>query len=243
MRFRIQVADWWAWSSDRASRQAWIDWAIQDGSEPEAEDGAKPAELPMNIRRRLGPLHRLTISHAAGLSGARDAVIVTCSRHGDFQRTMRVLDSILGNGEVSPTDFALSVHNGLAGVLSLVLENRNGHTALAAGVDSFAFGLLEAMTLLERDRRPVLLVFADEPMPSTYDGMIEPQETVLAAAFMLEPSSEPKALGQPLEIDMIDGDGSTTGSAYQAECFLRSIIAGTTAEAVGSRIGWRTRPC
>jgi hypothetical protein len=246
MRFRVQVADWWAWSSDRASRQAWIDWAIQDGSEPEPEDGSKPIELPMNIRRRLGPLHRLTISHAAGLSQAKGAVIVTCSRHGDFQRTMRVLDSILGNGEVSPTDFALSVHNGLAGVLSLVLENRNGHTALAAGVDSFAFGLLEAMTVLERDRLdrlPVLLVFADEPMPSAYDGLIEPQETTLAAAFMLEPGLDPKAAGPQLEVEMLDSDGSTNGSAYQAECFLRSIIAGTTVEAVGSRIGWRTRPC
>ena len=186
-------------------------------------------------------MHRLAVSHAAGLSQATDAVLVTCSRHGDFQRTMRVLDAILANGEVSPTDFALSVHNGLAGVLSLVLENRNGHTALAAGVDSFAFGLLEAMTLLLRDRRPTLLLFADEPMPSAYDGKIEPQERALAAAFMLEPDTE--EAGAKLEVEMIGGDGSTKGSVYQAECFLRSIIAGTAVEASGSRMGWRSRPC
>jgi len=246
MQFRFQVVDWWAWSGERASRQAWIDWALRDdGANPSRRpsDDRAPIEVPMNIRRRLGPLLRLALAHAAALDRAKDATIVTCSRHGDFQRTMRVIDSILGGSEVSPTDFALSVHNGLAGVLSLVLENRNGHTAVAAGPDSFAFGLLEALSVQREAARPALLLFADEPMPSIYAGMIEPDEPAFAAAFVLDAGAGAPAHGPMFELEMTEGDGSSDGSACQAECFLRAIIGGTAGEAGGARMGWRARPC
>src|SRR6202040_2382166 len=94
---------------------------------------------------------------------------VLASRHGEFSRTLRILESLAALELPSPAEFSMSVHNALAGLLSIHFGNMRGHTALAAGVDTFGFGLMEAAACLaEQPQEPVLLIFGDEPLSREY---------------------------------------------------------------------------
>ena len=112
--------------------------------------------------------------------------VVVSSRHGEFGRTLSILDSLVDRTEVSPADFTLSVHHALAGLLSIAHGNRQGHTAVAAGAESFCFGLLEAIACLdETPAAPVVLLHYDEPLPSPFSTFDEPAAVpeVLALAL------------------------------------------------------------
>ena len=103
----------------------------------------------MMLRRRATPLGQKIIGSALALESAvRDGRYVFASRHGEMSRTIRVLSDMAAGDPPSPAEFSMCVHHGLAGLLSIHAGNRKGHTALAAGADSFGYGLLEAAACL-----------------------------------------------------------------------------------------------
>lgn len=109
----------------------------------------------------------------------------------------------MADGEApSPADFSLSVHNALAGLLSVATRNRNGHTALAAGLDSFGFGLMEAAACLhESPDQPVAVVYFDTRLPPDYPGGT-PAETIEAQALALllvPPQAAPRRVAMTAE--------------------------------------------
>ncbi len=102
----------------------------------------------MLLRRRVSPLGQHALRAVWGLPESETARLVFASRHGEFGRTLSILDALVSDEGVSPADFTLSVHHALAGLLSIVRKNRQGHTAVAAGSESFFFGLLDALLCL-----------------------------------------------------------------------------------------------
>ncbi len=107
--------------------------------------------------------------------------LILSSRHGEYGRTFTLLDSLAAEGEVSPADFSLSVHHALIGLLSIATRNTAGHSAIAAGPDTFGFALLEAIACLRAENAPVLVMHFDDP-PPVYDM---PPEPALALALLL----------------------------------------------------------
>ena len=89
----------------------------------------------------------------------------------------------------------MSIHHALLGILSIHAGNRLGHTALSAGWDSFANGLLEAATCIaERPDEPVILVHGDDKLPPDYDAFREPDDAELpfvAAIALVAPAARP----------------------------------------------------
>ena len=84
------------------------------------------------------------------------------SRHGEYDRTTAILTSLADRESVSPAEFSMSVHHGLAGLLSIHAGNKRGHVAVAAGADTFCFGLVEAaLALADEPEIPVLLIYYD----------------------------------------------------------------------------------
>ena len=76
-------------------------------------------------------------------------------------------------------------------MLSIDAGNRLGHTALSAGWDSFANGLLEAAACIaERPDEPVILVHADDKLPQGYDAFREADDAALPLVVAI-------ALGRP----------------------------------------------
>ena len=134
------------------------------------------------------------------------ARLVVSSRHGEFARTLSIMDSINGGTEVSPADFTLSVHHALAGLLSIAAKSTEGHTAIAAGRESLFAALLEAAACqAEQPGRPVLLMHYDEPLPEPYNHFNQIGEETAALVVSLQPggrsyrlSWELAAAGNPL---------------------------------------------
>jgi|GEM_PF-1972392 len=89
---------------------------------------------------------------------------VFTSAHGDLAIVDYLCTTLASDPTaLSPTRFHLSVHNAAAGHWSIAADDRAPSTALAAGDDSFALGLLEAATMASAERRAVLLVAFDTP--------------------------------------------------------------------------------
>lgn len=238
LRARFQVRDWAAIGLGLETSDAWRDWARTGLERP--TPAAPSAAMPALLRRRITAIGQSALRAAYPLARA-DARYILCSRHGEFRRTLSLLQSIARGEESSPADFSLSVHNALAGLLSIATSNHAGHTAVAAGADSFGFGLVEALGCLrEHSDQPVLLVYFDEALPSPYSELPDVHnEPGVALALLLAPadfsSGDITVSAEPASC--LDGRVSATN---QAVGFLQFLLSERTeSEARGDRMIWR----
>jgi len=205
---------------------------------------APPADLPTNdffdtavgtadvayvaplYRRRLGRLARGML-HCAGrvCPEPLDMRVVFASRHGEMERTVAVLQDLALGNEISPTLFSLSVHNSVAGLWSILKANRGPSTALAAGAETFVWGLLDAYSAIEEDpSKPVLYVFGDDRLPDLFQPFLPAEVVPHAFALLLgtpaertleitwDSDREGEASMIPQSLHFLQATGSTSGS-------------------------------
>lgn len=159
--------------------RAWAGWA--SGS-----DSSDAKGIPSLLRRRVTALGRNALGAACSLPELDKVRYVFSSRHGEFSRTLSILKSIVDAEALSPTDFSMSVHHALVGLLSISQNNHSGHTAVAAGEESFCFGLIEALACLaEAPQDPVMLIHCDEPLPGGYAAFNRADDRPVALALLL----------------------------------------------------------
>ncbi|WP_282183722.1 beta-ketoacyl synthase chain length factor [Azospirillum brasilense] len=211
------------------------DWA----GAPAMPDDAPPPALPMMLRRRTSPIGQKLIAAALACGdAAHTARYVLASGHGELARTVGIIDSLRQGELPSPAEFSLSVHHGLAGLLSIHTGNRRGHTALAAGPDSFGFGLLEAAaSVVETPSEPVLLLYADAPMPDEYAPFHTAADEALplAVALALGPAD---GEGEGLALRCAPATGEPPAESTALD-FLRFLLSGAPqAASHGARIDW-----
>jgi hypothetical protein len=239
---RFSVLGWSAWSPDRETRSAWRRWA---GAPETAGEDEPPTTLPPMLRRRLGKFGQKLVGVAsdcaAGLPAGR---YVLSTRHGEFNRALATLDAIESDGLPSPTDFSMSIHHALLGLLSIHAGNRLGHTALSAGWDSFANGLLEAAACIaEQPREPVVLIHADEPLPGDYAVFGQADEAALPLAMAVclgSPGSS--ATDDDILLTVGPAPADVPASPSMALDFLRFVLSGgPSARSVGRRLQWVCR--
>jgi hypothetical protein len=166
--------------------QAWDQWARGDATI--LADGLPAASFvePM-LRRRLGRVSRMALQVAHECRrGSEVARTVFTSRHGELQRTVRMLHELSRNNTPSPTDFSLSVHNAAGGIYSIIYRDHAPSISIAAGEESFAYGMLEAAAQWQLDRdRAVLMVYADDPVPLEYRSFVRASEYPHAIALLI----------------------------------------------------------
>jgi hypothetical protein len=136
-------------------------------------------------RRRLSRLAR-GVFHCAGQVGPPgDARVVFASRHGEAERTLSILEDLAAGAEVSPLLFSMSVHNAVPGLLSILRGNRAPSTALAAGSETFGYGLMEACALWRGDpSKPVLFLYGEDRLPELWAPFV-PAEVPHALAMLI----------------------------------------------------------
>jgi hypothetical protein len=233
--FELPIAAWSAWAPGLESSAAWLAWA--NGEAPLATDGSPSLPfLDPLLRRRLGRVSRMALQAAHDCMHSRDRIARTvfASRHGELHRTVRMLYELSRNHQPSPTDFSLSVHNAAAGINSIIRQDRSPSTAIAAGDESFVYGVLEAAAQWQANRnRPVLMVFAEEPTPSEYQSFIEGSEHPHALALLLRDDAKSTlrlrraATRTPLSAEM------------QSLSFLRALLRNADgASWAGERSAW-----
>ncbi|MCV2513453.1 beta-ketoacyl synthase chain length factor [Leclercia pneumoniae] len=176
MKFALTLLDWQARAPglcDAAQWQAWSQGSI-------ILDPAAPlprlTDLPMMTARRLNSGSKLAVD--CGLAMLRkhaiDAVVYT-SRHGELERNYRILHALATDQAVSPTDFAMSVHNSAVGNLTIAARQPIVSSSISAGQDTFQQGLCEVLSLLQAGYSRVLLVDFDGALPEFYHPALPAQ--------------------------------------------------------------------
>ena len=168
MKVCFDIVDWYAAAPGLSSEEEWMQWASAPAKISPLQALKKPHHLPMMMARRLSTGSRLAVD--AGLALLTqfpvDAVVST-SRHGELERSFRILQKLAYQESLSPTDFAMSVHNSVVGSLTIAARFPLTSTAITAGKDSFQQGLLEVFALL-KDYRRVMLIDYDGSIPEFY---------------------------------------------------------------------------
>ncbi|OTA20148.1 hypothetical protein Xbed_01622 [Xenorhabdus beddingii] len=190
MKLTLDITDWQAIAPGLSMAEEWKTWSA---TSPAAIDAscplAKCTQLPMMTARRLSSGSRLAVD--CGLSILQrnqvDAIVYT-SRHGELERNYQILQNLARTESVSPTHFAMSVHNSSVGNLTIVAKAPLVSSSVAAGIDSFQQGLFEALTLLHAGHRKVLLVDFDGEIPRFYHNVIHANTPTypFAVALLLE---------------------------------------------------------
>jgi hypothetical protein len=189
------------------------------------------------LRRRVSPLGQQALKAAWELVESASARLIFSSRHGEFGRTLSIMDSLVRQEDTSPADFTLSVHHALAGLLSIARGNHAGHTTVAAGSESLLYGLTEAAACLTEDpAKPVLLVYYDEPLPEPYSHFGRPGEESVALAAVLGADGE----GLALRLSTEPSPAGLLASLRPGEDLLNFLEDGATAVTIiGDRLTWR----
>jgi hypothetical protein len=143
------------------------------------------------MRRRLSPLAKAvfhTVSHC--LAPNEQIPIIFSSVNGEIQRTFNQLgDMCAGNG-VSPTSFSLSVHNAIAGQLSIALNNQAPMLAIAPTAQGALPALLEAAGWLhDNPANDIVVVLFDEPLPTLIEHFDRRQIATESLALRLSRQS------------------------------------------------------
>lgn len=152
------------------------------------------ALLERTLRRGLSEVTRLFM-HAAKLAlddarlQAEPTHVIFASAFGEIGTAEALLAEAYDQNGSSPARFRNSVHNTAAGLLSISSNNHLPCTAVAAGWETVPMALFEAAGQLASRSEPVLLVFAEERVPSALSA--EHPHGPLAAAFVLARDERP----------------------------------------------------
>ena len=237
----FNLKSWRAWAPDRDTLEAWHNWAGARNLTGETE-WPESAPVPMMLRRRAGPLGQRAITTALGCGAESDRTILA-SRHGELARTVGLLSSLADGEMPSPAEFSMSVHHAVAGLLSIHTGNRGGHSAVAAGVDTFAFGLLEALAVIAAEPdAPVLLIYCDAPLPDAYaelEPQADPEQPMVLALRMAAPTENAPIYA----FDHHPAESPGASRTDQAPLdFLRFLLSGAaSARSAGARMDWQWR--
>jgi hypothetical protein len=146
--------------------------------------------LPPRMRGRASPLTLMlaAVAEEAAREAAADPArlpSVFGSAYGEMHTTATLLAQLwAAEGALSPAKFQASVHNTAAAQLSIALHNPSFSTSIAAGYDTVAMSLIEALAWLARHPGQVLVACGDEaPNEVLQPGLSYPP---LAAAFVLD---------------------------------------------------------
>jgi hypothetical protein len=160
-----------------------------------------PAMLPAQERRRASQAVRLVLTCVEQAAHASPFAVDTlrsifASDEGTGEVCQQMLEALATTRQVSPLLFSNSVLNAPSGYFSIAWRNREPATVISLGIESFAMGLLCAVTESLADGRPALLVAYDPPMAAPMDELL-PIVDATAAAWIIDCGS-PAAGAAPL---------------------------------------------
>jgi len=188
---KFGLESWACWTPGLEQPSQWAAWLR--GEIAPARDGAPEVkQLKPVDRRRLNRIGRAVFACAIESTEAAGSIapaaMITCSEHGELLRSFELLSSIARNEPLSPNHFSLSVHNAIAGLVSIYAQWRIPIQCIATGTDGIGAAFLAASAALARggpDDR-VLVVAYDDVVPEPIEHYVaSPPETGVAAALLL----------------------------------------------------------
>lgn len=148
--------------------------------------------LVANRRRRLSPLSRVVIDtyHRANGNPTEGLHIpsVLCSTYGEHVRNTNLILDISANSDVSPTAFSLSVHNAVAGLISIFYDNEAPCLTMATNKSGVSVAMFEAYSML-KDSSHLSLTIYDGPVHESYRDAVPDSDDTAAITMILSPAS------------------------------------------------------
>ncbi len=146
--------------------------------------------IPKRKFKRLSRLSKMSLytAHHATSNVAENLRLgapIFCSRYGEFQHTMNVLDAIQTGELVSPMDFSYSVHNTGQGLFSILNNDEAPATALSARYDLLEQALVKAYAQLCGGDEAVLIVYAEDKMSGTFQSFLTANILPMSFAFVV----------------------------------------------------------
>lgn len=192
MAVQVSITNWafWCGPNDHANLKYGAPGVLQSSKtgidKADLASGLKPA-----WKRRLDLYGRAAAEVLTRTLRTDDNPrIVFASRHGNIERTVKLLHQVITNEALSPADFGMSVHNALVGIASINWSITESHTAVAAGPDSLVAGMTEAICQINDTNLPVILCYIDLPLPDVYRHLEQGDQIGIALAVRFEPLSD-----------------------------------------------------
>lgn len=188
MTINFSVTKWSAWSPSLQTPESWIRWA-ETPSYRETETAQQPAikSIPPLLRRRFDLQGKMAAACVMDcLDDLNGIPIVFCSRHGEVARSAEMLSSMSNGEPVSPTAFSLSVHNAVAGLLSIIRADRSNYITISSRSSLVESGIIETYGLLNDGAEKVLLVVYGNTLPECFSAYKEQDEQAFAFACLIE---------------------------------------------------------
>ena len=154
-------------------------------TENEAEKIPDVSFIPAMLRRRMNTVEKIAVALAQKIAPEyNDYRIVFASRFGEWGQTIKLIHQFYTDKEMSPAGFSNSVHNASMGQLTLLTNNKNSYTSIAAGERTIENALLDAIT----SDKPVLFVYAEEKNPDEYEKILDTPVCSHGCAIYLDKS-------------------------------------------------------
>ena len=131
--------------------------------------------VPMLMRRRLSYVSRMVVLVSDQVSRDKDGnklepcKVTFASQFGEITQQLKISETLIDTGMVSPAHFSLSVFNASIANASILESNTAGYSAVFSGKDAFTTGLTDCLAALEVENADTrTFIFADELIPETY---------------------------------------------------------------------------
>ena len=173
---------------------------------------------------------------------------IFCSRYGELQHTVQVLDAIIFEEPVSPMDFSYSVYNTGQGLFSILNEDERPATAISSRETIIEEAMVKAAAQLFAGDDSVLIVYHEDQIPEVYEELLNPEVLPISFAFVVSHdckealqkitlSSKPKSKVEAEETNI------STGISNRHERNIFKLLANKKSEVLigGKRLNWRWR--
>ena len=194
--------------------------------------------VPMLTRRRLSYISRMVVLVSDQVSRDNEGNKLTpckvtfASQFGEISQQLKISQTLLDTGMVSPAHVSLSVFNASIANASILETNTAGYSAVFSGKDAFTTGLTDCIAALESESTDTrTFIFADELIPETYAPVAGvPYPNAVCAIALRLTTDESKAnptfknvdiAGQLAQLKMLRNNFDT--AAEQAIAFLCAI--------------------
>jgi hypothetical protein len=153
-------------------------------------------------RRRVEKLGRPAFQVAQWCQGeARGFPLIFASRHGDPGRGADLLSSLAKHEPLSPTSFALSVHNAIGAQYSIIRADTANVSAVSTGLFTLESAVVEAVAHLGDGHDEVMIVFYDAAPPPIFAEHYDEPGSDFAFAWRVAPSSPLGVNGVALSLE------------------------------------------
>lgn len=234
MRADFSVTSWAAWAPGLTSPEAWKAWALAPPVAPRGVETPPLTEVPAMARRRVEKLGRPAFQAAQWCQGeARGLPLIFASRHGDPGRGAELLISLAKGEPLSPTSFALSVHNAVGAQYSIIRGDTANVSALSNGLFTVEAAVIEAVTLVGDGHPEVMVVVYDAGPPALYASHYDEPAADFAFAWRI-------TKGQSFSLETADVPPSPSLVLPHGLSVLRFFLGDDASYARGDALaGWK----